>query len=303
MLFRIVDIETVPDLEVWKPGQPKWSLRPGFGCADQSRLSSIAAAGLEATSLMVERSGMVLVPEEPFPPPQANRVIAIAWCDVAMRDTQVVKVGDTSVKSYEFVECHSICHWDKPLYERNIIREFGFLMEEKPATLVTWNGRGFDLPVLAMRAMHLGVPWGWYYDNRDYRYRYSDTGHVDLMDFLSDYGATRQMKLDDVSHLIGLPGKAASEGFDGSMVAELVKNGSAKSYETDRRKVARYCLQDVIQTTLVFLRTRYHLGILDIDGYERSLTTFSGAKDVRKAININWERVSLKVMDLECQKL
>jgi predicted PolB exonuclease-like 3'-5' exonuclease len=210
-----------------------------------------------------------------------------------MRDTQVKEVGDVSVKSYEFVECHSNCNWESLAQERNIIREFGAVMETNPATLVTWNGRGFDLPVLSMRALRWGVPWGWYYDDRDVRYRYSDSGHVDLMDFLSDFGGSRQMKLDDAARLIGLPGKAASDGFDGSQVAELVAKGQNRG---NRAKVARYCLQDVLQTALIFLRTRYHLGILDAEGYERSLKTFSKSKVVKEAIDVDWGRVSLGVV-------
>lgn len=270
MLFRVVDIETVPDPTVWKPGEPKWSLRPG-----DSPFSKI---------------GMALFPEVPFPPPQANRVVAIAWCDVEMRDTQVKEVGDVSQKSYELVGCRSLAGWDSPESEKAMVSMFGATMADRPATLVTWNGRGFDLPVLNMRALRWGVPWGWYYDSQGTRYRYSTEGHLDLMDFLSDYGASRQMKLDDVAHLVGLPGKAASDGFDGSQVAELVARPYA---EENRLKVARYCLQDVIQTALVFLRTRYHLGILDAEAYERSLATFAASKEVRDAIDIDWDKLSI----------
>jgi len=279
MLFRVVDIETVPDLTVWTPGSLKWSLRP---------------RRQEPGPVYFKHADPEFVCEEPFPPPQANRVVALAWCDVEMRDTPVKEVGDVSVKSYEFVECHSNCDYLSLAHERNIIREFGVVMETNPATLVTWNGRGFDLPVLAMRAFHWGVPWGWYYDNKDYRYRYSDVGHVDLMDFISDYGAARHMKLDDVAHLIGLPGKAASDGFDGSQVAVIVEWGQTRKSRIGRNKIARYCLQDVLQTALIFLRTRYHLGILDAEGYERSLGTFSGSKKVKEAITVDWARASLE---------
>jgi hypothetical protein len=282
MLFRVVDVETVPDLEVWTPGVKRWSLAPAL---------------LPAT-------GMKLAPEEPFPPPQACRVVAVAWCDVEMRDTQVRKVGDVSVKSYEFVECRSLAGWDAPERERDMLQSFRDRMVAAPATLVTWNGRGFDLLVLSMRALRWGVPWGWYYDVEGTRYRYSTTGHVDLMDFLSDYGACRQMKLDDVARLVGLPGKAAGGApsggtpsggtpsggmpFDGSGVADLVARGVV---EENRLKIARYCLQDVLQTALIFLRTRYHLEILDAEGYERSLATFSGSEVVRGAIDVDWEKV------------
>jgi hypothetical protein len=141
MLFRVVDIETVPDLAVWTFGDPKWVARPHSTC-------SLAGGYLTPGE-------MVYVPEEPFPPPQAHRVVAVSWCDVEM--LPVVN------KTYRLVGGRSICYWAGPAAEREMLRAFGDLQEERPATLVTWNGRTFDLPVLAMRALHHGVPWGWYY--------------------------------------------------------------------------------------------------------------------------------------------
>jgi hypothetical protein len=57
--------------------------------------------------------------------------------------------------------------------------------------------------------------------------------------------------------------------------------------------VGWYCLQDAIQTALIFLRTRYHLGKIDRDEYHRCLATFSCHDYINKAINIDWDRLKI----------
>ena len=290
MLFRITDIETVPDPSTWTPGQPDWILRPG------TKLSGIPLEGSGAFFHEVRPVGseprsavchLTYVKKEPFCPPQSQRVVAVAWCDVDL------KTEADKPKTYDLVSCHVHADWsDDPATESGLLRLFRDAMVARPANLVTWNGRSFDLPVLAMRALHLGVPWGWYYDSRDIRYRYSTEGHNDLMDFLSDYGACRSMKLDDVARLVGLPGKdvPGEDHFDGSMVAGVVAEGDVPA---NKKKIARYCLQDVIQTALVFLRTRYHLEIVTADEYNKSVETFSSSKVVKKTIDLDWSKVLL----------
>jgi predicted PolB exonuclease-like 3'-5' exonuclease len=214
-------------------------------------------------------------PVDPFPPPQAQRVVAIAWCDVEMIPDEF--------KTYRYKGSMSAARWsDDSSAEKYLISLFGATQSSISATLVTWNGRTFDLPVLAMRALHLGIPWEWYYKSSDIRYRYSDKGHNDLMDFLSDFGAARSMKLSDACHLVGLPGKT---DMDGSQVAGLVaRDPECKSCAT----ISRYCLQDALQTALLFVRTRYHLGIINRDEYHASLATF--AAGLGDALTVDWEK-------------
>lgn len=280
MLFRVADIETVPDRRFWSGGEKRWRLLP----ADRR------ASGEESYTV----SGDVRLCAEPqFAPPQAQRVVAVAWCDVEMDPA-------SQPKAYRFVSCESRSDWaaasdteaGAACAERGLVRRFRDAMVERPATLVTWNGRCFDLPVLAARALHLGVPWGWYYDDRDVRYRYSSSGHLDLMDFLSDYGACRTMKLDDAARLVGLPGKdvPGEEHFDGSMVEGVVARGDVAKNKT---LVARYCLQDVLQTALVFLRTRYHLEIVTAEGHAVGVASFCGSPQVTEALPIDWSRLLL----------
>ena len=280
MIFRVLDIETIPDPTVWTPGEAQWKVVP----------TSREHGNWDAQVAEVE----------PFPAPQAHRVVAVAWIDITMDI-------DPSVPRYRFTDAYTTCKWcldprdtkAADEIEESILGAFSTAMKcQSGITLVTWNGRGFDLPVLSMRSLKQGISFGWYYDNRGMRYRYSDEGHLDLMDFLGDYGAARNMKLNDMAHLIGLPGKT---DMTGASVHDIVKSthevGLLASNESQRKmdSVGRYCLQDAIQTALIFLRTRFHLGKIDRDEYHRCMDTFYDPTEARSqiikdAIDIDWPR-------------
>lgn len=297
MIFRVLDIETIPDPSVWTPGEDQFKLIPGL--VQKFPHTSVDSIGTPLTGPLQACVEKV----EPFPPPQAHRVVAVAWVDVVMDI-------DPSFPRYRFEEGYSTCHWatvslrpghDGPPpatddeIEATILGAFGREMRgQSNINLVTWNGRGFDLPVLSMRSLRHGIPFGWYYDNRGMRYRYSDEGHLDLMDFLGDYGATRNMKLDDMAHLIGLPGKT---DMTGASVHDIVKSTRNEpdlaKIEAKMDSVGRYCLQDAIQTALIFLRTRYHLGKIDRDEYHRCLDTFVGSDFIKAAIDIEWAKLKI----------
>lgn len=123
-------------------------------------------------------------------------------------------------------------------------------------TLVTFNGRGYDVPVIAARAMRWGIAWPWLYRTKAPRYRYDPSAHLDLMDYLADHNATRPSTLDVWARICGWPGKGAVSGSD---VALLHASGQ-------RAEIASYCLGDIAQTCAVFLRTellRGELGVVD----------------------------------------
>ena len=141
--------------------------------------------------------------------------------------------------------------------ERGLLVELSELVGAARPVLVTYNGRAFDLPVIALRSLCHGVPLGWYYRDRGVRYRYSEDGHLDLCDWLADHGATRAGSLDAVARLVGLPGKV---GVDGSQVEGLYRAG-----HLDR--VRSYCLADVVQTGFLFLRFRLLQGNLEPSAY------------------------------------
>ena len=138
-----------------------------------------------------------------------------------------------------------------------MLADFAEFMAKWEPTLVTWNGRGFDLPVLMLRSLRYGVSAPWYYRKPAYRYRYSTDGHLDLCDVLSDHGATRMTSLHGAARLIGLPGK---DGVDGSQVEALYRTGQIEA-------LRGYCLSDVAQTAFLFLRYRLLAGLLDRAAY------------------------------------
>lgn len=108
---------------------------------------------------------------------------------------------------------------------------------------VGWNSRGFDLPLLSLRAMAVGADWSWY-ESRRHRYpNYRQPlWHYDIMDQLSDYGAARGLSLDRVAGLLGL-GKQGMHG--GDVFGELAAGR--------RAEVRDYCANDCLITYLVYL--------------------------------------------------
>ncbi len=222
--YLILDIETVPDTSRWA--------RP-------------EAAGGEPPQ--PDRAG--------FPPTWAHRIIVIGclWLDHGYRLKRLGVIGEsTRPDPGETLDQR----------ERHLLEDFSRFVGRARPVLVTYNGRSFDLPVIVMRSLCHAVSLGWYYRDRDIRYRYSEEGHLDLCDWLADHGATRANKLDAIARLIGLPGKV---GIDGSQVDGLYQAG-------DLDAIQKYCLGDVAQTALLFLRFRLLQGQIAPDVYrERSL--------------------------------
>jgi hypothetical protein len=179
--------------------------------------------------------------ERPFPPLYCHRpvVLGALWLDESYRFRRLGVIGEGKD-------------------EKAMLEDFSLFVNRYHPDLVTYNGRGFDLPVLALRALRHGVAMSWYYQGR-VRYRYSEEGHLDLCDMLSDHGAARSMSLDAMARLIGLPGKI---GVDGSQVEGLYLGGQLAT-------IKRYCLADVAQTSLLFLRFRLLQGLLAPAEYRR----------------------------------
>jgi 3'-5' exonuclease len=141
--------------------------------------------------------------------------------------------------------------------EGDMLLDFAQWLDSKKPTVVTWNGRSFDMPVITSRALRHGVPMPWWFSDRNTRYRYSTDGHFDLMDFLADFGAAKNARLDVYARLVGFPGKV---GVDGSQVAPLVHAGRLD-------EVHAYCLCDVAQTAAIFLRVELLRGTFDRERY------------------------------------
>jgi len=134
---------------------------------------------------------------------------------------------------------------------------------EKFHTLVTFNGRSFDLPVLECRALKHGLSLPRYFAAGESRStfrgsRYNDAYHMDLCDYLSNFGAYSKNSLNLWSKLIGLPGKYSIAGED---VEYLFRQGRQK-------EVNQYCMTDVLQTYLLFLRVELLRGKMDGAAYD-----------------------------------
>jgi predicted PolB exonuclease-like 3'-5' exonuclease len=132
--------------------------------------------------------------------------------------------------------------------------------------LVTYNGRGFDMPLLSLRALAAGIDWSWW-ESRRARYPSWKTPlwHVDLFDQLSEYGAARGLSLDRVSRLCGLAGKV---DMHGSEVDAALKRG-------ERARVRDYCARDVFLTFVLYLRWCASHGGVKTGDAERDATAWA----------------------------
>lgn len=154
--------------------------------------------------------------------------------------------------------------------EKRILTRFFDGMEKMRPVLVSWNGGGFDLPVLHYRALIHGVNAKRYFEigeeESDYRFnnylsRYH-WRHLDLMDILSGYQAQTRAPLDEIAKLCGFPGKLKT---DGAQVQALWQAGKAEA-------ICDYCETDVLNTYGVYLRFERLRGRLDDGAYQEKIT-------------------------------
>ena len=153
--------------------------------------------------------------------------------------------------------------------EAEILRRFFDGLERLSPDLVSWNGSGFDLPVLNYRALLHGIAAARYWEvgdhDRDFRYN-NYLGrfhwrHMDLMDVLAGYQVRGRARLDEVALMLGFPGKL---GMSGDQVWEQFQRGEIEV-------IRNYCETDVLNTYLVYLRFELMRGNLTSDEYAREL--------------------------------
>jgi 3'-5' exonuclease len=153
--------------------------------------------------------------------------------------------------------------------EAELIRRFFDGIEKYTPQLVSWNGGGFDLPVLHYRSLVHGISapryWDQGEDDRDFKWnnyisRYH-ARHLDLMDLLALYQPRNNVPLDEMAKLIGFPGKL---GMDGSQVWGAYLGGK-------RREIRNYCETDAANTYLLYLRFQLLRGVFDAAQYEREV--------------------------------
>ena len=150
--------------------------------------------------------------------------------------------------------------------EKEIIQRFFDGIDKYTPTLVSWNGGGFDLPVLNYRMLLHGIAAPRYWDTgeddqsfkwNNYQSRYHQR-HTDLMDVLAGFQPRANAPLDKIATLLGFPGKM---GMSGAKVWDQYQAGEIKA-------IRDYCETDVLNTYLVYLRFELIRGHLTQEGYE-----------------------------------
>ena len=144
--------------------------------------------------------------------------------------------------------------------EAEIVQNFFDGVDKHTPTLVTWNGSGFDLPVLHYRGLINGVqaPRYWDLGEDDSNFKWNNyigrfhMRHTDLMDVIAGYNNRAFAPLDEIAVLLGLPGKM---GMSGSKVWQQYKSGELKA-------IRDYCETDALNTYLVYLHWQYVRGNL-----------------------------------------
>jgi hypothetical protein len=228
----VFDIETVPDVQL---GRQLYGLD---GLDDAAVAKAMFARQRAATG-------------REFLPHLQQRVVAIA-CALRSHDQLTVwSLGDAASS------------------ERQLLTRFFDGIEKYSPELVSWNGGGFDLPVLHYRALRCGVqaPRYWETGDEDGSFRYNNYlsryhwRHLDLMDVLSGFQARSRASLADAAALLGFPGKL---GFSGEQVWDAYLAGQLDA-------VRRYCETDVLNTYLIYLRFQYLRGRLERAGLDAEL--------------------------------
>lgn len=224
----VFDIETVPDVD---GGRRLYDLE---GLSDKDVANILFHKRREETGTEFLRHHL-------------HRVVAIST---------VLRAGDS-------FKVWSLGEPDAP--EEELIQRFFDGLERFSPTLVSWNGGGFDLPVLHYRALLHGIPAPRYWEtgDDDTAFRYNNylnrfhSRHTDLMDVLSGYQSRAVARLDEIATLLGFPGKM---GMSGAAVWDRFQEG-------DIQGIRDYCETDVLNTYLVYLRFELMRGRLSDEAY------------------------------------
>lgn len=224
------DIETIPDVEF---GRELWRLD---GLSDED-------VGTAMAFMRQQQTG------SDFQPLHLQRVVAIS---VAFRTGDSFRIWTLG---------------DRDAGEAEIIRRFFEGIERYSPELVSWNGSGFDLPVLHYRALKHGIqaPRYWETGDSDRDFRYNNYlsrfhwRHVDMMDVLSGFQPRGRASLEHIAMMLGFPGKL---GMSGDKVWPCWLEGGIDA-------IRNYCETDVLNTYLVYLRFEFMRGNLDARRLEK----------------------------------
>lgn len=153
--------------------------------------------------------------------------------------------------------------------EKQMLENFLGFIENHSPRLVSFNGRGFDLPMMMIRAMKYNLSAPRYFDSKDkwcnYRSRYDGVWAFDLLDHISDFRAVSGLKLDALCAMLGMPGKY---DIHGDQVTQLF-------YEGKMDKINEYCQSDTLNTYWLFLKYELLRGKIASDDYYDYLAIMS----------------------------
>jgi predicted PolB exonuclease-like 3'-5' exonuclease len=229
----VFDIETVPDTDLGR------KLLDGGDLADEDIARAMIFQRLQQA-------------DTDFLPLYQHRIVAISVVLQARDELKVWSLGDLESS------------------EAELIQRFFDGLDRYTPQLVSWNGGGFDLPVLHYRSLHRRIqsPRYWETGDEDRSFRYNNYlsrfhwRHIDLMDVLSGFQPRARARLDDIAVMLGFPGKM---GLKGDQVWPLYQRG-------ELRKIRDYCETDVLNTYLVYLRFQYMRGLLDDVGLKNEFS-------------------------------
>lgn len=232
MTVLVFDIETIPDIE---SGRTLYDLH---GLSDEDTAKAMFA-------LRRAKVG------NDFLPHYLQKICAISLVISHGSQIKVWSLGDENSD------------------EKELITRFYAGIDKHTPTLISWNGSGFDLPVLHYRSLLHGVTASTYWETGEHQQNFKWNNyisrfhyrHTDLMDLIAGYQNKAFAPLDDISTMLGFPGKM---GMSGSKVWEQFAAGQIK-------EIRDYCETDVLNTYCVYLKFELIRGAISHDEYNNSI--------------------------------
>ncbi|AHE67356.1 3'-5' exonuclease [Legionella oakridgensis] len=224
MTILVFDIETIPDIHT---GRKLYDLE---GLSDADTAKALYAMRRAKTG-------------HEFLPHHLQKIVAISLILSNAAQLKVWTLGDEKSEEHE------------------LIQRFFTGIDKHTPTLVSWNGSGFDLPVLHYRALLHGIeaPTYWEAGENQQAFRWNNYlnrfhyRHLDLMDVLAAYQNKAFAPLDEIASMLGFPGKM---GMSGAKVWEEYQGGNLKG-------IRDYCETDVLNTYCVYLRFELMRGAIN----------------------------------------
>ncbi len=248
----VFDIETVPDTEAVR------------------NLTGFESDNIDDLRAELERYHLEITDgKNAFPRQCFHKIVAISFLEAEIQK-------DGQHETYILKEVRSGGKEDGS--EEELIRGAFQYLERMRPRFVSFNGRGFDWPVMQFRAMKYGITAPWFYKSGDkwngYSSRYSADWHCDLMDVMKGYGAVMGgLRLNEVCSILDLPGKF---GVDGSNVAKMFDDGQVK-------EIRDYCETDVLNTYLVYLHHQHHTGTITTEALNSAMQDILTYLEAEKA--------------------